>query len=222
MLKILKNLKKIRKKITYIKNKYECSQQNIRLLAVSKFRSISEIQTAKLYKQREFGENYVQESLLKIKKLQNIKWHFIGQIQSNKAHIIAKNFSWCHTVENEKIAKILDKHCFENKKKLNVLIQVNIRNKYITSQINIKNFKILIKKILILKNLNLRGIMGMPYKHINYNDQIKSYKNIKPYFSIMKDLHSYADTISIGTSHDIKAAILSGSTLLRIGSQIFD
>ncbi|XBC37636.1 MAG: YggS family pyridoxal phosphate-dependent enzyme [Buchnera aphidicola (Meitanaphis microgallis)] len=222
MLKIQENLKKIHEKILTIRKKYYIPQKKIKLLVVSKSRSIQEIQTAILCKQYEFGESYIQESLFKIKTFKNIKWHFIGHIQSNKTRIISTNFDWCHTVKNEKIAKKLNKHRYNIAPKLNILIQIDIRDNFSMSKINVNNFKNLIKKIILLKNLNLRGVMGMPYKFIHYNDQVKSYQNVPLYFSIMKDIHPDVDTISIGTSHDMQAAIISGSTLIRIGSYIFD
>lgn len=222
MSQIKKNLKYIHEKITSISNKYCINPKNIKILAVSKSRSIQEIKEVIQCKQYEFGENYVQESLLKIRECKNVHWHFIGHIQSNKIRMISTNFSWCHTIKNEKIAKALNKYRCNIIPKLNILIQIDIRNNFVTSRININNFKDLIKKILLLKNLNLRGIMGMPNKFLHYDDQIKSYKHVQLYFSIMKDMCSSVDTVSLGTSHDIKAAIISGSTLIRIGSYIFN
>ncbi|QCI23508.1 YggS family pyridoxal phosphate-dependent enzyme [Buchnera aphidicola] len=222
MLKIQKKLNDIQNNIVSISYEYGINPKNIKILVVSKSRSIEEIKKVILCKQYNFGESYVQESLLKINTFKHIQWHFIGNIQSNKIRFISTNFSWCHTVKNENTAKMLNKYRFNMTPKLNILIQIDIRNNFITSKLNINNFKTLVKKITFLENLNLRGIMGMPYKCINYNDQLKSYKHIKLYSSIIKDIHPEADTISLGTSHDMKAAIISGSTLIRIGSLIFN
>ncbi|XBC38153.1 MAG: YggS family pyridoxal phosphate-dependent enzyme [Buchnera aphidicola (Floraphis choui)] len=219
---IQKKINAIKNKIISINNKYCIAPKKIKLLIVSKSRSILDIKKAMLYKQYNFGESYIQESLLKINKLKNVQWHFIGNVQSNKTQIISTNFSWCHTIKTEKTARLLDKYRTNILPKLNVLIQIDIRNNFIASKENINHFKNLVKKIISLKNLNLRGIMGMPYKFYCYNDQIQSYKHIKLYFSIIKDIYPNVDTISIGTSNDIKAAIISGSTLLRIGSYIFN
>lgn len=222
MNEIQKKIEKINQKITNITQEFKLNSQKVKLLIVSKNRSINDIQKTNLCGQNSFGENYVQESLPKIKKLNNnIKWHFIGQIQSNKARIIAKNFTWCHTITNEKTAILLNKHRPITLPKLNVLIQINLREKLLNVKTNITNLKKLAKIIHNLKNLNLRGIMGMPYQKYTYSEQIETYKYMNLYFKYLKKRYSSVDTLSIGTSHDIKAAIFSGSTLLRIGSLIF-
>jgi len=220
---IQKNLKKINQNIIQIAKSFKIDPTTIKLIAVSKNRSIKDIEKAILCGQHAFGENYVQESIPKIKSLNNnIEWHFIGHIQSNKAHKIAKYFSWCHTISNRKIAILLNKYRPIHLPKLNILIQIDIRTNFSNINENILKLEQLVNTIKNLKNLNLRGIMAMPYKKSTYFEQIQSYKNIRLYFlSIKKKLFS-VDTLSLGTSHDISAAIFSGSTLLRLGSAIFN
>ncbi|AAO27202.1 hypothetical protein bbp_497 [Buchnera aphidicola str. Bp (Baizongia pistaciae)] len=222
MKNIQKNIKKLKQKITNISKKFKINTQKIKLLAVSKNRSVNDIKKAILCGQNSFGENYVQESQPKIKLFNNIEWHYIGQIQSNKAHIIAKNFSWCHTITNKKTAVLLNKYRPYSLPKLNTLIQINIRDNTINIDDDIETIKQLAKTINSLDNLNLRGIMAMPYFKNTYLEQIQSYKYIHLYFDILKKKYTYIDTVSLGTSHDIQAALYSGSTLLRIGSSIFD
>lgn len=196
--------------------------KKIKLIAVSKYQSISNIKHAILSGQTSFGENYIQESIKKIKKINhNLDWHFIGKIQSNKISFISKYFSWCHSIENIKSAIKLNRNRSISKVPLNILIQININKEPQKQGILQDKIFLLAEQISKLSNLKFRGIMGLPKFSTNYNEQlINNYKISKMFYDLRKE-HTKIDTLSLGTSHDIKSAIISGSTMLRIGSKIF-
>lgn len=195
---------------------------NIKLLAVSKNRSIHEIE--KLYEQGQclFGENYSQEALEKISQLQHldIEWHFIGHIQSNKAKIISENFDWVQSIESIKVAKKLNDHRPLHKKPLNVLVQVNINQEAQKSGVSLNEAAELCASISKLPQLKLRGLMTIPKKILDDDAQQATYYRLtKLYDSLQKPFHF--DTLSMGMSHDYRAAIAQGATLVRIGRALF-
>jgi pyridoxal phosphate enzyme (YggS family) len=224
MKKILKKIDKIKKKIKSLSKKHKINAQKIKLLIVTKNKKNDIIN--KLIKNNffSFGENYLQESLKKIKKFQKnkIKWHFIGKIQSNKTKLIAENFSWCHSIDREKIAFLLNKNRKNKKSPLKVLIQIKINDNKKKNGISIKSLFHLSKYIKSLPNLELRGIMALP-NIIQNNDKqkINEYQEIQKIFKKMQKKYKKIDTLSLGTSQDFKKAILYGSTLIRIGRKIF-
>ncbi|WP_367678302.1 YggS family pyridoxal phosphate-dependent enzyme [Buchnera aphidicola] len=199
--------------------------KNIRIIAVTKNQNINVIKEAISIGIKEFGENYIQESIIKIQKLKNYKnitWHFIGKIQSKKTKLIAQNFHWCQTIDRKKIAILLNKHRPKNLPRLNVLIQINSSQEKNKNGVCIKDYKQLAEEIYLMPHLNLRGIMAMP--SIN-NDPIINkveYKKIKIAFQELKKQYISVDTLSLGTSFDIKQSLLSTSNMIRIGRCIFN
>ncbi|CAL4324427.1 YggS family pyridoxal phosphate-dependent enzyme [Buchnera aphidicola] len=222
MSKIIKNIKKIKKEILYLSQKYKKKFPKIKLLIVTKKQKIKTLKTLIKNKYLSFGENYLQESLKKIKKLKKkkIKWHFIGKIQSNKTKIIARKFSWCHTIDRKKIAFLLNKYRTNKIPPLKVLIQINISNEKTKNGTSIKSLFKLAKYIKNLKNLKLKGIMALPNIRRSFLKK-DEYQEIKNSFKKMKKKYKNIDTLSLGTSQDFKKSILSGSTLIRIGKKIF-
>lgn len=207
----------IKDNLRKIHNRIEASNatQKVCLIAVSKTRNIDELQSVIDSGQRNFGENYLQEALLKIQALesQNLIWHFIGPIQANKTHKIAQNFDWVHSVDRLKIARRLNQQRPKNLAKLNVLLQVNIDNEPTKSGISINQINALMSDFEPLKNIILRGFMCIPNP-----------LNVEKSFAKMEKISSqypHLDTLSMGMSNDLELAIKFGATFLRIGTGIF-
>ena len=196
---------------------------HISLLAVSKTFAADHVRQAYAAGQRAFGENYVEEALDKINTLGDldIEWHFIGSMQSNKTRKIAENFAWAHTVASEKIAQRLNQQRPASLPPLNICIQVNIDNEAGKSGIAAEQAIELASQINVLPNLKLRGIMGIPKKTADYEKQRKSFHALAQVFMQLDNAGIVVDTLSMGMSADMLAAITEGATIVRIGSAIF-
>ena len=204
--------------------KFNHQEQSITLLAVSKTKPIDLILDAYEAGHRKFGESYVQESVEKIEKLahlDDIQWHFIGPIQSNKTKLIANNFSWVQSLDRLKIAKRLNEQRAANLGPLNVLIQVNISGEASKSGCTLEEVNELAQSLDSLDNINLRGLMAIPEKKDTLEAQIKAFNQLKTCFDSLKTQYKEIDTLSMGMSADLEAAIAAGSTMVRIGTDIF-
>ncbi|MGP1958394.1 MAG: YggS family pyridoxal phosphate-dependent enzyme [Arsenophonus sp.] len=224
MNKIKQNLIDVKNSIIQTANKYHRFPEDITLLAVSKNKSYCEIQDAIDSGQYQFGENYLQEGIRKIEyfsNIQNLTWHFIGVLQTNKSRLIAKYFDWCHTIDRFKIAERLNNQRPLNKSPLNVLIQINISNDINKSGITEKDLDKLASEIVVLPNLKLRGLMAIPAQNNEPNQQILIYSRMEDLFNQLKKKYKDIDTLSIGMSADFNITIAYGSTLIRIGTAIF-
>lgn len=224
MNKINQNLLNVKNSIVQTANKYHRFPEDITLLAVSKNKSYYEIQDAIDSGQYQFGENYLQEGIRKIEyfsNIQNLTWHFIGVLQTNKSRLIAKYFDWCHTIDRLKIAERLNNQRPLNKSPLNVLIQINISNDINKSGIIEKDLDKLASEIVVLPNLKLRGLMAIPAQNNEPNQQILIYSRMEDLFNQLKKKYQYIDTLSMGMSADFNITIAYGSTLIRIGTAIF-
>ncbi|SMN13955.1 Hypothetical protein YggS, proline synthase co-transcribed bacterial homolog PROSC [Bathymodiolus heckerae thiotrophic gill symbiont] len=204
------NLRQVQRRIKAVDK-----NQQVTLIAVSKTKPISDLQQAIDIGQHHFGENYLQEALDKIKALenQNLIWHFIGAIQSNKTSQIAQNFDWVHSVDRLKIAKRLNQQRSDNLTKLNVLLQINIDNEPTKSGIFPKQIDDIIVHFSTLPNLTLRGFMCIPNPDNAKQSFAKMANILKKYPNL--------DTLSMGMSHDLELAIENGATFVRIGTDIF-
>lgn len=193
------------------------------LLAVSKTRSAAEIREASACGLRHFGENYLQEALPKIAELEDLKliWHFIGSIQSNKTTEIAKHFDWVHTVDREKIARRLSESRPDTLPTLNLLIQINIDDEASKAGVAPSEIASLAQKIAALPRVRLRGLMAIPKPRTDFNQQLAACKKVTLLFNQLKQLYPEIDTLSLGMSTDLEAAIEAGSSLVRIGTDIF-
>lgn len=200
----------------------------VKLLAVSKTKPIDQIEEAYYAGQRAFGENYLQEAVDKIIALQhldNIEWHFIGPIQSNKTKLIAQYFNWVQSVDRLKIAQRLNDqrlNAISAKTKarlapLNVCIQVNISDEVSKSGLSVNEMSELAAYINESKGLCLRGLMAIPEKNAPLSRYIQMYE----LFSLLKSQYSTIDTLSMGMSNDMATAIKAGSNMVRIGTAIF-
>ncbi|PPD34234.1 MAG: YggS family pyridoxal phosphate-dependent enzyme [Methylomonas sp.] len=196
-------------------------KDSVQLLAVSKTKPASDI--AELYHlgQRHFAENYVQEALTKQQQLTafNISWHFIGPIQSNKTKPIACHFAWVHSVDRLKIAQRLSEQRPENLPPLNICLQVNISDEASKSGVSVEELPEMVQAVSVLPNLRLRGVMAIPEPESNYAKQRQPYRRL--YQAVQQLERADLDSFSFGMSGDLKAAIMEGATMVRIGTALF-
>ena len=220
---IAQNIQSIRTHIADAEKKYARQSGSVQLLAVSKTRPIEDIQAAFNANQTHFGENYLQDALPKIRSLSEdvIEWHFIGPIQSNKTRQIAENFSWVHTVDRLKIAQRLSEQRAPEQKPLNVCIQVNTSGESTKSGINIEETLTLAKEISLLANINLRGLMTIPASTTDFEKQRQPFYLLRELKDEIQSQGIELDTLSMGMTNDMEAAIAEGSTMVRIGTAIF-
>ena len=209
----------IEKQISIIKNEIKDKAD---LVAVSKTRSIQEIQEAYNSGQLKFGENRVQEIVDKQSKLpNNIEWHMIGHLQKNKVKYIAKFINLIHSVDRISLAKEIDKHAKKENRRIDCLIQLKISKEESKFGLQIEDFKNFYESLKNYKNLNIIGLMGMA-SFTDDNELIdKEFKKIKTIYDDMVLIDSRFKVLSIGMSDDYNIAIENGSNMIRVGSKIF-
>lgn len=220
---IAQNIKSIRSQIYSLEEKYGRPSGSVQLLAVSKTRPIEDIEDALSENQLHFGENYLQDALSKIENVTepNIEWHFIGPIQSNKTRQIAENFQWVHTIDRLKIAQRLSEQRSSGLPPLNVCIQVNVSGEDTKSGVSLDEALSLAKQIYDLPNITLRGLMTIPASSNDFEQQRKPFQILKLLKDKIQSEGIILDTLSMGMSNDMEAAIAEGSTMVRIGTAIF-
>jgi hypothetical protein len=217
------NLRDIRAQIASAASACERSADSILLLAVSKKKPASDIRVAFACGQRDFGENYLQEALEKMQELQDldINWHFIGAIQSNKTRSIAEAFDWVHCVDRLKIAKRLSEQRPATLPPLNICIQVNIDHEASKAGIDLSELNDLAAAIVALPGIRLRGLMAIPAPRADYSGQCRAFARLAEALTSLRQQGLDCDTLSMGMTADMDAAIAQGSTLVRIGTAIF-
>ena len=204
--------------------KYGRPRNSVRLLAVSKKKSIKHILQAVNNGISHFGENYAQEALEKIETLKKeckLTWHFIGPIQSNKAAKIAQNFDWVQSLDREKIALKLNENRGSKHNALNICIQINLSGESTKSGVAIDQADDLCGIVEKLPNLNLRGLMAIPAPESNFKIQREKYRELSNKFNDLRKIYPSIDVLSIGMSNDYEAAIAEGSTMVRLGTALF-
>lgn len=223
MKNIARCLQTLREQIHAMEQKHARLPGSVRLLAISKTRSIEEILATINCNQHDFGENYLQEALAKITALHNarLSWHFIGPIQSNKTRAIARNFAWIHSVDRLKIAQRLNDMRPDNLPELNICIQVNISAEASKSGIHPQQCREFANSIKIMPRLRLRGLMTMPRASNNFDEQRQAFQTLRHCLEQLNADGHRLDTLSMGTTSDIEAAIAEGATIVRIGTAIF-
>ncbi|MCH9799793.1 MAG: YggS family pyridoxal phosphate-dependent enzyme [Betaproteobacteria bacterium] len=219
---ISNSLQVIQTNILQAKNRVN-RQDNVKLLAVSKTQGAERLREAYRAGQTVFGENYVQEAIVKQNLLGdcNIEWHFIGPIQSNKTQLIAQHFTWVQSVDRLKIAQRLSKARDITLPPLNICIQINSSNEASKSGIQSQELIDLATEITKLPNLKLRGLMAIPAPTSDVAKQRQQFKVVREAFMLLQQNGFDIDTLSIGMSDDYVAAIEEGATIVRIGSAIF-
>ena len=193
---------------------------SVGLLAVSKTKPASDLREAYAAGLRDFGENYLQEALGKQTELSDLPliWHFIGPIQSNKTRAIAENFAWVHSVDRLKIAQRLSEQRPADLPPLNLCIQVNVSGEASKSGCTPEDLPALAQAISALPNLRLRGLMAIPEPTEDSDEQNAAFAAIR---TLQDQLNLPLDTLSMGMSHDLEAAIAQGATWVRIGTALF-
>jgi pyridoxal phosphate enzyme (YggS family) len=207
--------------------------EDIELLAVSKTFPAAAIEEAMHAGQSAFGENYVQEAIEKIIQLapfqSSLVWHFIGPLQSNKTREVAEHFDWVHSIDRLKIAERLSvqRAEFSNLAELQICIQVNVSEEESKSGVSLEQAGLLCDAIAELPNLCLRGLMAIPAPSADLAEQKKAFAQVRTCFEKIQQSRAnhprfrFFDTLSMGMSDDLEAAIAEGSTMVRVGTAIF-
>ncbi len=223
---IAHNLAQVRDKISAAATRCGRASEEVTLLAVSKTKPASAIAEAIDAGQHMFGENYVQEGVEKIRHFRekgtaDLQWHFIGPLQSNKSRLVAEHFDWCHTVDRLRIASRLSEQRPAEMPPLNVLIQINISDENSKSGIALEALDQLADEVAALPGLKLRGLMAIPAPESDYDRQFAVARQMAVAFEALKTRFPTVDTLSLGMTDDMAAAIAAGSTMVRIGTAIF-
>ena len=199
------------------------SATEVGLLAVSKTFPATAVAEAFSAGQRAFGENYIQEGVEKIAALRDlpIEWHCIGPIQSNKTRLVAENFDWVHTIDRLKIAQRLSAQRPGDKAPLQVCIQVNVDAGENKSGVSPADALALARQVALLPGLRLRGLMCIPEPAPDFVAACAVLTRARSLFDALNKEGLDLDTVSMGMSSDLEAAIQAGSTLVRVGSAIF-
>jgi pyridoxal phosphate enzyme (YggS family) len=225
MSRISENLQAVHARIAVAASKVSRGAQEITLLAVSKTFGPEAVLQAYEFGQRDFGENYLQEALEKIAAVNpvviGIHWHFIGPVQANKTRPLAENFDWVHSVDREKIARRLAEQRPPHLPPLNVCIQVNLDDENTKSGVEPTEVMKLASVIVSMPSLRLRGLMAIPAPSADFDVQRRSFHALNTLFCRLRDSGIAVDTLSIGMSADLEAAIAEGATIVRVGSAVF-
>jgi pyridoxal phosphate enzyme (YggS family) len=199
------------------------SVDSVTLLAVSKGQSAAAIDSATRAGIEHFGENFLQESLPKIEALagREICWHFIGRLQANKTRPVAEHFAWVHSVDRLKLAERLSEQRPFHAPPLNVCLQLHVGGEASKGGVEAADLPALTNAVRALPNLRLRGLMCMPPAEESPERQRLWFRETRQVFDRLNEHGAGLDTLSMGTTADFEAAILEGSTLVRVGTAIF-
>jgi len=223
MSKIPNHLTEIKQRIATASKNCGRNPQTVQLLAVTKTKPAEDLRIAYAAGQRCFGENYVQEALDKQQKLHDldIEWHFIGPIQSNKTRPIAEHFDWVHSVDRLKIAQRLNQQRPASLPPLNICLQVNLDDEASKSGVSLQELPALLSTINDLEHLRVRGFMAIPAARCDTNAQQRVLQSLSDALAQWQPQYPQLDTLSMGMSGDLEAAVAAGSTMVRIGTDIF-
>ena len=196
---------------------------SVRLLAVSKTFPAEALRAAHAAGQRAFGENYVQEGLEKAAELRalGLQWHFIGPLQSNKTRVVAETFDWVHSIDRLKIAERLSEQRPGSLPPLHVCLQVNVSGEDSKSGVALDEVPSLARQVAALPRLQLRGLMAIPAPADDLAQQREPFRRLREAYERLKSDGLPLDTLSMGMTHDLEAAIAEGATLVRVGTAIF-
>ena len=223
MATIEKSLQAVRERIACAAQNSGRSAQSVQLLAISKNWPEPALREAYTAGQSAFGESYLQEALEKIAVLADLplEWHFIGPIQSNKTRAIAENFAWVHSVDRLKIAERLAQARPENLPPLNICLQVNVSGEGSKSGAAPAEVEILAHALAKLPRVKLRGLMTIPRPAGDIAEQRAQLRILRKLFDQLNTQGLGLDTLSMGMSDDLEAAVMEGATIVRVGSAIF-
>ena len=224
---IEEKLQAVRRSIAQAATEAQRPPESVTLLAVSKTFGADAVLAAAAAGQTAFGENYLQEALDKIANVAQtqpdalVEWHFIGPIQSNKTRPIAEHFDWVHTVEREKIAARLSEQRPDSLPDLNICLQVNISGEASKSGVSPDDLPALAHAVSQLPKLRLRGLMAIPEPQTDPALQRAAFAQLRVLYEQLRADGLPLDTLSMGMSADLQAAVLEGATIVRVGSAIF-
>ncbi|WP_305843855.1 YggS family pyridoxal phosphate-dependent enzyme [Photobacterium leiognathi] len=227
MTSIKQNIAEVIHQITLATEKCGRAADSVQLLAVSKTKPVEAIEEAIAAGQYAFGENYVQEGVDKVNHFSThsaknlLVWHFIGPIQSNKTRLVAEHFDWVHSIDRVKTAKRLSEQRPANMAPLQVLLQVNSNDEETKSGVSLAELPALAAEIAAMPNIELRGLMSIPQPATDFDSQFATFKTLSDALEQLKTIYPQVDTLSMGMSDDMEAAIAAGSTIVRIGTAIF-
>lgn len=225
MLTIAERWAQVRAEIAHAARDAGRSEDDVMLLAVSKRHPAESIRQAYEAGARHFGENYLQEALEKQAQLTDlpVHWHFIGPLQSNKTREVAEHFEWVHSVDRFKLARRLSEQRPEHLAPLNICLQVNVSGESSKSGVSPTEVESLAEAVMELPHIRLRGLMCIPAPETDVERQRRPFEVLAELLRTLRHQHRQAelDTLSMGMSGDLPAAIAAGSTLVRVGTGIF-
>jgi pyridoxal phosphate enzyme (YggS family) len=223
VIRVTENFRKIQDLLAEAAVQAGRDPQTVKLLAASKSRAAETVLLAAQCGQRDFGENFVQEGIDKITATagNDLVWHFIGQLQSNKTRPVAEHFDWVHTIDRIKIAERLDKQRPHFAPSLNVCIQVNVDNEAGKGGVTAGDLLPLARAVSELPNLSLRGLMCIPAIRSTPTAQREPFAMLRRLLGELRETGISGDTLSMGMTDDFQAAIFEGATIVRIGTALF-
>ena len=220
---LARNLAATQARIAAAAMRYGRTPQSVQLLAISKGQPASAVRLIAEAGQRDFGENYVQEALDKIAALDRLAltWHFTGQIQGNKTRPIAEHFAWVHTLDRERIAIRLNEQRPHHAPPLNICVQVSLEDEPGKGGVEPREVAQLAARVCALPRLRLRGLMCIPPHRDTFEEQLGLFLRMSECFADLEAQGFDLDTLSMGMSGDLEAAVAAGATLVRVGTAIF-
>jgi PLP dependent protein len=221
------NIGRVIERISVAARAVDRDPRTVRLLAVSKTFGTEAVQAAARCGQADFGENYAQEGVAKIVRLRELdprrtlRWHFIGPIQSNKTADIATHFDWVHSIDRLKVAERLSAQRPAAMAELNVLVQVNVSDEASKSGVAPDDAVALAHAIARLPRLRMRGLMAIPQPEDDPLRQRAPFARLRTLYDALRASGLALDTLSMGMSGDLEAAVAEGATIVRVGTAIF-
>lgn len=220
---VIHSLQQVRQEITAFEVRYGRAGGSVKLLAVSKRKPVEAIRAAMEAGQLEFGENYVDEGLEKIAAIADprLQWHYIGAIQSRRTADIAAHFHWAHGVDRLKIARRLSDQRPAGMTALNVCLQINVDNEPGKAGVSFEQVPELAAACRELPGINVRGLMAIPAPRTEFDAQRHAFAQVRQCLESLQKSWPDMDTLSMGMSGDLEAAVAEGATIVRIGTAIF-
>ncbi len=220
---LLNRLDEIRTRIASAALRYGRPSESVALVAISKGQPVESLRQLATAGQRDFGENYLQEALPKLSQLADLHltWHFTGQLQANKTRAVAENFDWVHTLDRERIATRLNEQRPADKQPLNICIQVSLADEPGKGGVEPSQLESLATRISTLPRLKLRGLMCIPPHLESTDEQLAMFRRLTACRDQLGSRGLVLDTLSMGMSADLEAAIEAGATMVRIGTALF-
>jgi pyridoxal phosphate enzyme (YggS family) len=220
---LLQNWASTRQRVQNAALRYGRTPEGVRLIAISKGQPASSLRRIAQAGQQDFGENYLQEALPKQTELTDLSltWHFTGQIQANKTRPIAEHFDWAHTVDRERIAVRLNEQRRADAQPLNICLQVLLEDEPGKGGVREPELLPLALRVRALPRLRLRGLMCIPPHRDSFDEQLALFRRLSAHLHQLNSHGLTLDTLSMGMSTDLEAAVAAGATWLRVGTSIF-